>query len=194
MAVLKNLEKLLKDSKVKYEIVKHKTVYTAFDKANTLKVKPKEVAKTVVLKLGAGKLAQYVVASIPADKNFDKEKFKKLYNDWLKKAAKTDGSTWFDKAHHKPLTTGKKVFKAVKEIDFAAEAIIKKNIIKIKKGGTVAPFGSLYKLPTFIDKSLLKVKKLIVNAGGFEELIRIAVSQLEKAEKVIKGSFSKVKK
>ncbi len=178
MPIQKNLEKLLKDSKVKYEIVKHRTVYTALDKANTLRIKPKEVAKTVVLKLGAGKLAQYVVASIPADKNFDKEKFKKLYNDWLKKEAKA----------------ADKVFKAVKEIDFASEAIIKKNIIKIKKGGTVAPFGSLYKLPAFIDKSLLKAKKLVVNAGGFEESIRVAGSQLEKVEKVVKGSFSKAKK
>ena len=178
MPIQKNLEKFLKATKVKYEVVKHRTVYTALDKANTLKIKPKEVVKTVVLKLGAGKLAQYVVASIPADKNFDKEKFRKLYNDWLKKTAKAE----------------KKVFKAVKEIDFAAEAVIKKNIIKIKKGGTVAPFGSLYKLPAFIDKSLLKIKKLVVNAGGFEESIRIAGSQLEKAEKMIKGSFSKAKK
>lgn len=178
MPIQKNLEKFLESAKVKYELVKHRTVYTALDKANTLKIKPKEVAKTVVLKLGAGKLAQYVVASIPADKNFDKEKFKKLYNDWLKKTAKIEG----------------KVFKAVREIDFAAEAIIKKNIVKIKKGGTVAPFGSIYKLPTFIDKSLLKIKKLIVNAGGFEESIRIAGSQLEKTEKMIKGSFSKAKK
>lgn len=186
MPIIKNLEKLLKDAKVKYELVKHRTVYTALDKANTLKIKPKEVAKTVVLKLGTGKLAQYVVASISADKNFDKEKFKRIYNDWLKKTAKSDGST--------ALTTRGKVFKAVKEIDFAAEVIIKKNIIKMKKGGTVVPFGSLYKLPTFIDKSLLNVKKLVVNAGGFEESIRIAGNQLEKAEKVVKGSFSKKKK
>lgn len=178
MPIVKNLEKLLKDAKAKYEIVKHKTVYTALDKANTLKIKPREVVKTVVLKLGVGKLVQYAVASIPADKNFDKEKFKKLYNDWLKKTAKAE----------------KKVFKAVKEIDFAAEAIIKKNIIKIKKGGTVLPFGSLYKLPAFIDKSLLKAKKLVVNAGGFEESIKIAGNQLEKAEKMIKGSFTKAKK
>lgn len=178
MPIQKNLEKFLKNAKVKYELIKHKTVYTALDKANTLKIKPKEVAKTVVLKLGAGKFAQYVIASIPADKNFDKEKFNKLYNDWLKKTAKAE----------------KKVFKSVREIDFAAEAIIKKNIIKIKKGGTVAPFGSLYKLPAFIDKSLLKVKKLVVNAGRFEESIRLAGNQLEKIEKMVKGSFSKKKK
>lgn len=178
MVILNNLEKLLKGAKVKYEVVKHKTVYTALDKAKTLKVNPKEVAKTLVLKLGSGKTAQYVLASIPADKNFDKEKFKKLYNNWAKKAAKTEG----------------KVFKAAKEIDFAAEKWIKKNILKTKTGGAVPPFGSLFKIPAFIDKSLLKMKKLVINAGGFEESVKIAGSQLEKVGKAIKGSFTKAKK
>lgn len=178
MSILKNLEKLLKDAKAKYEIVKHKTVYTALDKAKTLKVKPKEVAKTLVLKLGSGKAARYVLASIPADKNFDKEKFKKLFNDWAKKAAKVEG----------------KIFQAIKEIDFAEEKWIKKNIFKTKAGGAVPPFGSLFKLPAFIDKPLLKVKKLVINAGGFEESIRMLSSQLEKADKIIKGNFSKKKK
>ncbi|MBU3999565.1 hypothetical protein KKG29_00070, partial [Patescibacteria group bacterium] len=67
MAIIKNLEKLLKDAKAKYEVVKHKTVYTALDKAKTLKISPKEVVKTLVLKLRsghptrqAGKASQYV--------------------------------------------------------------------------------------------------------------------------------------
>lgn len=173
----KNLEKLLKDAKAKYEIVKHKTVYTALDKAKTLKVKSKEVAKTLVLKLGSGKTAQYVLASIPADKNFDKEKFKKLYNEWLKKMARAEG----------------RIFKVVKQVDFAEEKWIKQNIFKTQAGGAVPPFGSLFRIPVFIDKSLLKAKKLVVNAGGFEESIRMLPSQLEKVEKMIKGSFSKKK-
>lgn len=178
MAILKNLEKFLKDAKVKYEVVKHKTVYTALDKAKTLRIKPKEVVKTLILKLGSGASAQYVMVSIPADKNFDKEKFKKLFNDWAKNLAKTEG----------------KVFKAIKEIGFAEEKWIKKNIFKTKAGGAVPPFGSLFKTSSFIDKSLLKEKKLVVNAGGFEESIRLSGSQMEKAGKAIKGSFSKAKK
>lgn len=178
MTIIKNLEKFLKEAKVKYEVVKHKTVYTALDKAKTLRIKPKDVAKTLVLKLGFGKTAQYVLASIPADKNFDKEKFKKLFNDWNKKVGNVEG----------------KVFKAIKEVGFAEEKWIKKNIFKTKAGGAVPPFGSLYKIPSFIDRSLLKAKKLVVNAGGFEESIRLAGSQLEKAGKAIKGSFSKTKK
>ncbi|MBU3965236.1 YbaK/EbsC family protein [Patescibacteria group bacterium] len=184
MAIIKNLEKLLKDAKAKYEVVKHKTVYTALDKAKTLKISPKEVVKTLVLKLGsghptrqAGKASQYVLASIPADKNFDKEKFKKLFNDWAKKAAKAEG----------------RIFQVAKQIDFAEEKWIKKNIFKTKAGGAVPPFGSMFKFLAFIDKSLLKAKKLVINAGGFEESIKLAGSQLEKIEKPVKGSFSKKK-
>lgn len=178
MPVLKNLEKLLKNAKVKYEIVKHKTVYTAFDKAKTLTVNPREIVKTVVLKLNTGKAARYAIASVPANKNFDKEKFKKVFNGWLKKTAKENNEK----------------FKAAKSVDFAQESMIKKNIIKAKKGGTVPPYGSLFNLPAFIDNSLLKSKEIIINAGGFDESIKIQGSQAEKAEKIIKGSFSKTRK
>ncbi len=178
MAILKNLEKLLNNAKIKYEVLAHKTVYTALDKAKTLRVDPKEVVKTVVLKLGSGKEARHVLALIPSDKNFDKEKFKKLFNEAGKKLAKAEGKT----------------FKAIKEIDFAAEDWIKKNIMKSKKGGAVPPFGSLFKIPSFIDKSLLKSKKLVINAGDFNNSIKILTSHLEKAEQFIKGSFSKIKK
>ena len=59
---------------VKYEILKHRIVYTAFDKAKTLKVPEKIVGKTLILKTD-GKLAMVL---IPANKNLDLQKFKKL--------------------------------------------------------------------------------------------------------------------
>lgn len=95
----------------------------------------------------------------------------------LKKAAKAEG----------------KVFKTIKEIGFAEEKWIKKNIFKTKAVGAVPPFGSMFKFVAFIDKSLLKAKKLVINVGGFEESIKLAGSQLEKIEKAVKGSFAKNK-
>jgi len=64
----------LKTKKVKYELIKHRTVYTAYDKAQTLRVPEKIVGKTLILK-SDGKL---VIALIPANKNLDKNKFKKV--------------------------------------------------------------------------------------------------------------------
>lgn len=167
MTILKNLEKLLKDAKVKYEIVKHRTVYTALDLAKTLRAKPTQVVKSVILKIGK---KDYIMALVPSHKYLDKTKLLKEVNAWLKKQGQ----------------------KAVKTIDFAQERWMKTNI-KGKVGAT-PPFGSLFKIPTFVDKSLLKAKHLIIRAGDYKASLKIATNQLEKAEKFIKGSFSKSKK
>lgn len=74
MPVPKKITKFLDASKVKYETIKHRTVYTAFDKSQTLKVKPKIIGKTLVLKLDKTP----AIVLIPADKNLNKEKLKKL--------------------------------------------------------------------------------------------------------------------
>ena len=50
MAISKNLEKLLKLHKIKYEVIEHRKVYTAYDAAETQHVKLSEVAKAVLLK------------------------------------------------------------------------------------------------------------------------------------------------
>ena len=80
--ILKKLLKFLDDLKMKYEIVEHKTVYTALDSAETQHIKPLETVKTLVMKIGPSKA---VLALLPANKNLDKAKFKKVVNDWAKK-------------------------------------------------------------------------------------------------------------
>ncbi len=168
MAILKSLTNLLDQSKVKYEVIEHKTVYTALDKAGTLYLDPKCVVKTAVLKLDT---KDYAIALIPANKNLDKAKFKKTVNTWRKKQG----------------------LKAVKKIDFVKEAWMKKNI-KGKLGAT-PPFGALLKIPTFIDGVLLKQPKLIINAGEYNQSIKLTKAALEKVlgREVLKGSFSKKK-
>ncbi len=168
MAILKSLIDLLDQVKVKYEVINHKTVYTALDKAGTLHLDPKCVVKTAVLKLDT---KDYAITLIPANKNLDKAKFKKLVNVWRKKQE----------------------LKAVKKIDFVKEAWMKKNI-KGKLGAT-PPFGVLFKMPTFIDGVLLKQPKLIINAGEYNQSIKLTKSAFEKVlgKDLIKGSFSKKK-
>lgn len=79
MPVSKKLIKLLEKNQVKYELLKHRTVYTAYDKAQTLKVPEKMVGKTLVLNFETqdktGKKIALVL--IPANKDFAKEKFQK---------------------------------------------------------------------------------------------------------------------
>jgi prolyl-tRNA editing enzyme YbaK/EbsC (Cys-tRNA(Pro) deacylase) len=101
----------------------------------------------------------------------DKNKLKVVINKWRKKKGE----------------------KVVKKLDFATEAWMKKNLSG-KVVGT-PPLGILWKLPSFIDNSLLRQPKLIVNAGDYRFSLKLTKAGFEKtAGELIKGSFAKAKK
>lgn len=167
MSISKKLLKYLDDNKIKYEIEEHRKVYTAWDAAETQKVKPQEVVKTLVMKMDS----DYALALIPANKNLDKNKLKKVINTWVKKQEE---------------------MKPYKKIDFAKEVWMKKNMLG--KVGATPPFGSLMKLPVFIDGGLTRATNLIVNSGEYTESIKLKTNAFMKLEEPVKGSFSKAKK
>jgi Ala-tRNA(Pro) deacylase len=168
MAISKKVIKFLDKGKVKYEEVRHRTVYTAFDKAKTLGVPEKTIGKTLVIKMDR----DFGIVLIPANKNLDKAKFKKVVNKQRKKLEQ----------------------KAVKKIGFATESWIKKNLKGVKVGA-IPPFGNLWKLPTFLDKSLLNNKKIIVNGGDYNWSFKISPTVFKKlVPDLILGNFSKKKK
>jgi len=164
----KNIIKYIENSGAKYEFISHKTVYTACDKAATLKVKPETIAKSLVLK---GERIN-LIALIPGNKNLDKNRLKSLLNGWLRK----------------------RNLKTVKKLDFSTELWMKKNFKGIKVG-SVAPIGGFYKLPVFVERGLAKAQKIIVNGGDYNTSIKINFAGLKKiAPELIVGNFSKVKK
>jgi Ala-tRNA(Pro) deacylase len=167
MPVPKKIINFLEKSKVKYEIIKHRTVYTAFDKAKTLRVAEKIVGKSLIFKMG-GKLA---IALIGANKNLDLQRIKKLAK--------------------------------IKKLDFVSEKVIK-NKFKGMKVGAVPPFGNLWTpptrhppasrapIPTFIDRSLIRAKEIILNGGDYNFSIKIKSKELIKLiPDSILGNFSK---
>jgi len=171
MAIPKKLIKFLEKAKVKYKIIQHRTVYTAFDKARTLKMPEKIIGKTLIVKLGKPG-TKFVLALLPANKNLDKGKFKKVVNKWQKHL-------------------GEKVFKTC---DFATEAWMKRNLKGVKVGA-IPPFGSLWRLPTFVDRGLMKNSKIIVSAGDYDCSFKISPANLKKlVPDLIIGSFSQAKK
>ncbi len=168
MPVPKKVINFLEKNRARYEIVEHRTVYTAFDKVKTLKVKPNIVGKTLVLK-GDKDL---IFVLIPANKNLDKNKFKKIVNIWRKKQGK----------------------KSVKKIEFVSERVIK-NKIKGVKLGAIPPFGSLFGYPTFVNKSLLSQRKIILNSGIPDFSVRITTASFKKIiPDMISANFVKAKK
>ena len=74
MKIPAKIIKYLDKSRIKYETVEHKTVYTARDKAATLKVKPNVIGKTLVLKADQG----LIMVLVPGNKNLDLVKIKKI--------------------------------------------------------------------------------------------------------------------
>lgn len=147
----KSLEKLLKQNKIKYELVEHRKVFTAFDSAETQDVKLSEVAKAVLLK---GKKNLYL-AVLPAGNNCDFKALGKLAQDKVSMAKEKDIAT------------------------------------KLKtKIGLIPPFGSLFKLPIFIDKKLLKNKKINLPAGSYTESVVMNLKDYIKLENPATGNFS----
>lgn len=89
MPIAKNLEKLLKQNKIKYEIVEHRKVFTALDSVATQHMKTSEVAKAVLLK---GKKNLYL-AVLSAGNNCDFKALSKLTGDKVIMAKEKDITT-----------------------------------------------------------------------------------------------------
>lgn len=166
MKITKKLEKYLAEAKYNYEIIEHKTTYTAWDTSQTEKIEPKAVAKSLVMKADG----DYLFALIPSNRLLDKKKLLKLINSAGKKIGK----------------------KAYKKIDFAKEIWMKKNLIG--KVGATPPFGKMLKLEVYLDNLLAKSKKIYVGSGEYTASLRINTSQYIKNEKPAVGSFSMAKK
>jgi Ala-tRNA(Pro) deacylase len=165
MPTPKKVIKFLQKSKVRYDLLEHKTVYTAFDKAKTLKIKPNLVAKSLILKSDN----KIVFAVLPANKNLDRNKFKKVVNQWQKKQEQ----------------------KSVKRIEFVTERLIK-NKFKGIKIGALPPFGNLFNYPTFVSRALLGQTKIILNSGDYNNSISIKGVMLKKLiPDLVPGSFGK---
>ena len=86
MGIPQKIIKFLNSAKVKYEPIQHRIVYTAFDKAATLRVPQKIIGKTLVVKTDK----TIALVLIPANKNLDKQKLKKIAKvknvDFIKEA------------------------------------------------------------------------------------------------------------
>ena len=132
-------------------------------------VKPNMVGKTMAVVFDK---KNYALGLIPANKNLDKKKVLAAFNAQHKKAGE----------------------RGYKKIDFAKEAWMKKTFVGIDVGAT-PPFGVLYDLPFFIDSSLTKQTKIIVNAGKYNLSFKISPANLLKLNPgAVKGSFSMARK
>lgn len=167
MAVSKKIIKYLEEKKYKFEVIGHKTTYTAFDTAQTTrkqekKVKPEEIAKALVVKMDK----DHALALVPSNRKLDKKKLLKLINSVRKKNKE----------------------KACKSIDLSREAWMKKNILG--RVGATPPFRELLKIDIFIDAVLARQKNIHVGSGEYEYSIKVPTKQYLKNETPVRGNFS----
>ncbi len=103
----------------------------------------------------------YYLVLIPADHNLDLEKLTKV----LKKAYGRD----------------------VKAVKIPGEKIMEE-ALRIKDG-TVAAFGSLYKIPVIMEAKLGKAKKIVLSSGSFNHSVEMAAADFAKLENAVLGAF-----
>jgi len=138
----------------KYELVEHKTVYTAYDLAQTMKVDLATVAKNLLVRasiktpLTKKPIDAQVVVVVAANQRLDMDK--------LKKALKAESVKFVDE-------------KGMKKLGL--------------EPGALTPFGALHDFSVIMDKGLLKAKKLVVGCESFEESLMMTPKELVKVAK-----------
>lgn len=79
-----------------------------------------------------------------------------------------------------------------KKISMPKEKVMTEKF-KVKPGALPA-FGGIYKLPVFVDKIILRQKKILLSPGSFVESVLMNPKDYIKLEQAILGSFSVNKK
>ena len=190
------IKKLLDSNKIKYNLVEHRKVYTAFNGAETQHADPKAVVKTVLVKLSKPtihlmmesniKSLDFVLVAVPAKKRVDFKKIAKAVNEHAMKSYLLLTKT---------LVGTKRAAKAgpyKKPIPISTKMASEKDIIKKLKTkvGLLAPFSQLYNLPLLFDKKLAKNKKLIVPAGSYTESLEISTKDFLRLMAGMQGNFT----
>ncbi len=165
----------LEKNKIPYQLLDHKVVYTAYDAAQTLKVKLNELMKTLMVKVDK----DFYLVSLPADKNLDfalLKKAVKLLGGSVKKIEipgekvlvktfkiKPGGLTGFG-ALHKVRTIVDKDLKKAKEVIVSGGSLTQSIKMKLSdyvklEGAVVASIGKKRKLPKIVVQKPVKKKK-----------------------------------
>lgn len=162
--ISKSLQRYLDKLEVNADAVTHKTVYTAYDLAQTTKVRLEAIAKTLLLKVepyyGARK-SKYVIAVLPASHRLDLAKLKRVLQ--------------------------------VRRVFIPQERVMAR-LFRVPPGALTpfGPFHR--QTPVVIDRALLKSKKVLVRSGRFTESLLLAAKDLVRAAEGTLAVFAKKSK
>lgn len=179
MALPSNVKKYLDKHGVDYEALAHKTVYTAYDAAQTLQKQLKEIAKTILVEADK----THVLVILPADKKINMDKLKKALGakslripdeKVMIKVMKIQPGTLssFGKLHNMETVIDKAMLGTKKAVistgSFTDSVFMKvKDLVRMEEArlADIAMSGG-YKVPKKMRKDMKKVKRLVGAKGA----------------------------
>lgn len=155
MPLSKKVETFFRSKNVVPEIVSHKTVYTVYDLAQTLKEKFDAIAKTLLVKADK----QFILVVMPANYRLDIQKFKKVVG--AKKVSLASERDMKTKFHTRP--GAMMPFGVLHKIELVADS----SLLKAKQ--------ALFSAGSFTESVRMKMK----------DYIRVAEPRIEKVAKKV---------
>lgn len=157
----KKLQTYLNKTAIAAEAVAHRTVYTAYDLAQTTGIKLEHIAKTILVKVepphGETK-TKHIIAVLPASHQLDLKKLK--------------------------------VILKAKKLSIADERVMSK-LFKIKAGAITPFAAMHGNTPVFVDQALLKAKRIMARSGSFTDSLFIKPKDFIKVSGGVLTSFAK---
>lgn len=157
MSIPKPVIAHLKKNKVVFEVVPHKTVYTAYDLAQTLGEQLENIAKTLLVKVELPKIekkgTRFYMVAVPASYRVD-------------------------------LNAIKKYLKAIK-VELAKEKEMSK--LGMLPGAGTPFVSMYKDVGLLMDHSLARVSKALVRAESFTDSLRLKMKDLIKSEGALVG-------
>ena len=203
MSIPQQVKKYLDGKGVDYEEIAHKTVFTAYDAAQTLKKELKEVAKNLLIEADK----THVLVILPADKKLDFDKLKKVLG--VKKVSipkeqvmikvlkiKPGAISSFGRLHRLETIVDKAMLQTKKVLlssgSFTDSVLMKaKDFIQLEESklADIAMKGG-YKIPKPVKKQMKKVKNQVAKKKSVRPAKKKIVKKAKK--KVIKKIVKKV--
>lgn len=178
----KKIQEHLKKTNLKHEIVPHKKVYTAYDASQTLKVHPKQIVKSLIVKVKNN----FALILLSADKNIDFKKLAKQFNAKEVDIKIPNEKVLMQKLGIKPGTAH--VFGDIYKIP----VIVERDLSKLKDA--IFSSGDLTQSLKIKVGDFIKHQEAEVAQFGVTKKIKKAVKKGKKVVKIIKKSVKDIKK
>lgn len=205
MAIPKKITNFLEKHSINYEILEHKTVYTAFDMAQTMKKKLSQIAKTLALKVDK----KHILVVVPADRKVNFDKLKKLLKakkieivkeiDMVKVFKTKKGNLLpFGTFHKVPVFIDKTLLKTriiIVSGGSYTESLKLKAMDLLKHGGeSVAAFSKEHKFKKVKTIKPKKKKRAVKKTARKKTTVKKVVKKKTTAKKIVKAKPAKKRK